>query len=452
MCRVVLVDVSRVKTWPLLLVSVALVAASCGASSTGQVDAGASAENVVVERADTGQEIDSAPELDAGGLTESGVNPDCVPSADVPASGLPSSQDDRRFEDIEELVTGHRSTAEEEGEEPPVAPDFGGIWGDLTGGIVVAVLDCSTVDADELARIAGGPDYLHLIEVPYSFDQVNDFRDQLYNELSAANIEASVLIDSTLTGRMISVHVPDLQALPADFGASVPAESFNVVGPPPPSGPLSIPLPGDNPLVHCGFPVQYALLETRTEADSDDPAFAAVVAMIARSSAEFGDLPTGGWDVLHQADDRAVFGMINRDAQGALSVTAMQAENSEGRWHWSGSSAGECNLRVVLPHDVSRVDWQIPSERQPLAADTTLNVIASEWECDFENLAGRIRTPLVTETDDAVLIGLAADRLADPGMNCPIDESQAVELEIQLTSHLGDRVIRDGFQMPDPQR
>lgn len=130
----------------------------------------------------------------------------------------------------------------------------------------------------------------------------------------------------------------------------------------------------------------------------------------------------------------------------------MQAAKSEGRWHWSGSSAGECNLRVVLPHDVSRVDWHIPSERQPLAADITLHVIATEWECEFENLAGRLRAPLVTETDDAVLIGLAADRLANTGMDCPIDQSQAVELDIELAAPLGDRDIRDGFQMPDPQR
>lgn len=90
----------------------------------------------------------------------------------------------------------------------------------------MAVLDCSSVDAD----------------------------------VDADADDASVFIDSTLTGRIINVHVPDLQALSSDFGASVPAESFNVVGPPPPHDPLSIPLPEDNPVVHCGFPVEYALL------------------------------------------------------------------------------------------------------------------------------------------------------------------------------------------------
>jgi hypothetical protein len=60
--------------------------------------------------------------------------------------------------------------------------------------------------------------------------------------------------------------------------------------------------------------------------------------------------------------------------------------------------------------------------------------------------------PLVTETDGAVLIGLAAGRLPDAGPGCSIDESQAVELDIQLASPLGDLDVLDGFLMPDPGR
>ena len=41
--------------------------------------------------------------------------------------------------------------------------------------MVVAVLDCSKVDIDEITQLAGGADLLTLIEVPYSFKEVDGF-------------------------------------------------------------------------------------------------------------------------------------------------------------------------------------------------------------------------------------------------------------------------------------
>ena len=86
------------------------------------------------------------------------LNPDCVPTE---GDGAPVAESDPRFEDIVERLTGFRQTEENE-ETGGITghPNFGGIWGDRQGGIVVAVLDCSKVDANEIAHLAGGAEYL----------------------------------------------------------------------------------------------------------------------------------------------------------------------------------------------------------------------------------------------------------------------------------------------------
>ena len=64
--------------------------------------------------------------------------------------------------------------------------------------------------------------------MPNTFDEVDGFRDQLSVELAAAGIAGGVSIDSTLTGRHITVFVEDPEALPNDFGAVVPANAFSI--------------------------------------------------------------------------------------------------------------------------------------------------------------------------------------------------------------------------------
>lgn len=152
---------------------------------------------------------------------------DCVPS--TPDSVEPSGDPDRRIEDIIEHLTGERQTDDVPVEEKIDDPNFGGVWGDFQGGIVVAVLDCSDVDANQLAEIAGGSGSLHLIEVPYTFGQVESFRDDLVQELRGAGVPGDVLVNSTVEGRMIEVVVEDLESLPASFGANVPDDVYEVV-------------------------------------------------------------------------------------------------------------------------------------------------------------------------------------------------------------------------------
>ena len=153
-------------------------------------------------------------------------NPDCIPGA---VEGNPIVQPDRRHEDIIFYLTSERQTGDlDPVEETITDPNFGGVWGDFAGGIVVAVLDCSAVDADEIARIAGGPQYLHLIEVSHTFKEVEAFRDDLAAELRSLDIRAELLIDSTLTGRHITVQLPDPGVLPSDLGSGVPDHLFSI--------------------------------------------------------------------------------------------------------------------------------------------------------------------------------------------------------------------------------
>lgn len=152
---------------------------------------------------------------------------ECTPT--TPASVQPPGDPDRRIEDIIEYLTGERQTDDVPVEEKINDPNFGGVWGDFEGGVVVAVLDCSEVDANRLAEMAGGAESLHLIEVSYTFKQTEEFRDALYQDLQELDIEGDVSVEYTLTGQQIEVHVLDAAAVPESFGSGVPDDAYEVV-------------------------------------------------------------------------------------------------------------------------------------------------------------------------------------------------------------------------------
>ncbi len=126
-------------------------------------------------------------------------------------------------------MTGFRQTADFPGEESIDDPNHGGVYGDRRGGIVVTVLDCSAIDVDELARIAGGSAQVRFVEVAHSWQELNGYRDVLVSELDRAGVPGDVFIESTPQGRSIEVRTPDLDALPSDFAASVPTDAYTVV-------------------------------------------------------------------------------------------------------------------------------------------------------------------------------------------------------------------------------
>ena len=136
-----------------------------------------------------------------------------------------------RMPALVEAVTGDGVKTDQTAQPGANDPSFGGVWQDqLDGGaIVLAVTDRTGVDESSLNEVVGGAENLRVIEVPYSFQQVNEFRDQLLFEAEALGIRASVPIHSTGTGRTIVVQVPDPDGLPADFGSKVPADVYTVV-------------------------------------------------------------------------------------------------------------------------------------------------------------------------------------------------------------------------------
>ena len=168
--------------------------------------------------------------LGACGESQEAPGLDCVPTIDasVPVPGDPN----RRIEDIIEAMTGWSDADIVEGmtlEDEIDDPNFAGVYGDRKGGVIVAVVDCSSIDVDEIAEIAGGSGAVSIVEVPHNWREVNGFRDTLVAELRAAGLEGDVNINSTSDGRMIEVRTPDLAALPDGFGSTVPSGAFTLV-------------------------------------------------------------------------------------------------------------------------------------------------------------------------------------------------------------------------------
>lgn len=162
-----------------------------------------------------------------GQVSSTAGDGDCLPS--TPDSFEPPGDPNRRIEDIIEYLTGERQTDEVAVEEKIDDPNFGGVWGDFEGGVVVAVLDCSEVDANLLAEMAGGSGSLHLVEVPYTFRETEEFRDALYQDLQELDIEGDVSVESTVAGRKIEVHVLNATALPDSFGSGVPDDAYEII-------------------------------------------------------------------------------------------------------------------------------------------------------------------------------------------------------------------------------
>lgn len=152
---------------------------------------------------------------------------DCI--ATTPASMVPAGDPDTIIEDIIEVLTGERQTDDVPVEEKIDDPNFGGVWGDFQGGVVVAVLDCSKVDPNQLAEMAGGSDYLRLVEVAYTFQETEEFREALGSDLRSFGIEGDVSVEATTSGRKIEVHVLDAGSVPDSFGSEVPDDAYEII-------------------------------------------------------------------------------------------------------------------------------------------------------------------------------------------------------------------------------
>lgn len=163
---------------------------------------------------------DGAPtEVGGGGTDRDWTGPAtvCEPSGSIEGAGSSTP-----FEDVEEYLTGFRITEENEGEPPPADTNFGGVWGDFAGGLVVGLVDCSVVDIDEVTRLGGGSDDVRIIEVRASYTEHYDAIGTALDRLSGLGVEGMATTDWTLEGPVVTLRVEDLDAIPADFGADLP--------------------------------------------------------------------------------------------------------------------------------------------------------------------------------------------------------------------------------------
>ena len=190
-----------------LLAAIAILAVGCGGTSTTVTgDAAGSGSS------QAGQPCEPGPSPDAG--VDDTIDPDRRAEALV-----------LHLTGVDELAV----TEENEGEELRYDdPNYGGVWGDFAGGWVVAVLDCSQVDPDRIAQLAGGPDAVRLIKVAYAFEELNDFQDVLSEQMSATGIPFGLGVDSTLDGRELILTVEDEGQLPGNVGEGIPADAYRV--------------------------------------------------------------------------------------------------------------------------------------------------------------------------------------------------------------------------------
>ncbi len=136
-----------------------------------------------------------------------------------------------RIELVVEAVTGIGPSNMVEGELPDYGPNYGGIWQDqLDGGrIVLAVVDVSLVDVEALQQIVGGADYLKIVEQPFTYNEIEEYRQMLDSELEKLGVARYVAAVHSDRGRLLEVRVSDPDSLPASFGSTVPPGAFTVV-------------------------------------------------------------------------------------------------------------------------------------------------------------------------------------------------------------------------------
>ncbi len=118
-----------------------------------------------------------------------------------------------------------------EGQEPEYGPNFAGVWQDQMdgGAIVVALVDPSLADQHKLGRIAGGKEHVRVIDVNYSWNQVQEFRDALLMAITERGVPAGVRISTTGEGRKLEVFSPDPASVTPDIVGLVPDDLVSVV-------------------------------------------------------------------------------------------------------------------------------------------------------------------------------------------------------------------------------
>lgn len=118
-----------------------------------------------------------------------------------------------KISEIAELVGAKPS--EKEGEDETFSPNFAGVWQDQKdgGAIVVAVVDTNLISSAKIKKIAGGEQNVRIIQVKYSWNDIEKMRSQIADELIRASVRAEIRINSTRSGRRLEIITPDPKEL-----------------------------------------------------------------------------------------------------------------------------------------------------------------------------------------------------------------------------------------------
>lgn len=118
----------------------------------------------------------------------------------------------------------------EEGALPDYGPNFAGVWQDQLGGgdIIVAVVDAAKVDVAAVERAVGDIGQVRIVEVEHSWDEIHLMRDALNKEITDRGLVASVLINSTGTGREFEIVTPSPELIDVSLLGLVPANLVTV--------------------------------------------------------------------------------------------------------------------------------------------------------------------------------------------------------------------------------
>lgn len=118
-----------------------------------------------------------------------------------------------------------------EGVRPRYGLNYGGIWQDQLdeGRIVLAVVDPHLIGERQLQELVGGEANLKIIEQPFSFDELEEYRDRLEEELSELGLPPHVAAVWGPEGRRLEVTVADPAGAAGKIGKGIPAGVFSIV-------------------------------------------------------------------------------------------------------------------------------------------------------------------------------------------------------------------------------
>jgi hypothetical protein len=193
----------------------------------------------------------------------------------------------------------------------------------------------------------------------------------------------------------------------------------------------------------CGkFPFGPDLLARVGQAElADNPAAAALRALLAQDGPDIDFLPDGGWILAGIDAASAEFVTVGGD----LGMKSASVEAGVEGWRVTGW--GDCQARRVLPAGLGDADWVLAPNQPAVGPETrTFDALVTERSCaSGRSSEGRIAGPDIIEVDDLLLVTFAV-RPLEGDQNCP--SNPATRVTVDLGEPLGDRRLRDGGALP----